>query len=133
MGGHCSQGLCLRLHGDQGDFEEDGYLQGPRVPQGVQGRVLLPKPVQAPGGRVLPPARHQVPPFARPEGDNPILPNGHGIWKMVEPPQSLKLAMNTMNRITSSLQSEWAFGDDLTLYNYAQDVNQAIGEVLNSP
>jgi hypothetical protein len=71
--------------------------------------------------------------FARPEGDNPILPNGHGIWKMVEPPQSLKLAMNTMNRITSSLQSEWAFGDDLTLYNYAQDVNQAIGEVLNSP
>jgi len=71
--------------------------------------------------------------FARPEGDNPILPHGSGIWKMVEPPRSLKLAMNTMNRITSSLQSEWAFGDDLTLYNYAQDVNQAIGEVLNSP
>ena len=71
--------------------------------------------------------------FARPEGDSPMLPGGHGIWKMVEPPRSLKLAMNTMNKISRSLQNEWAFGDDLELYNYASDVDHAIGEIMNNP
>mmetsp|Transcript_6507 Transcript_6507/g.16783 ORF Transcript_6507/g.16783 Transcript_6507/m.16783 type:complete len:918 (-) Transcript_6507:233-2986(-) len=71
--------------------------------------------------------------FARPEGDSPMLPSGHGIWKMVEPPSTLKLAMNTMNSISSTLQNEWAFGDNLTLYNYANDVDHAIGEIMNNP
>jgi len=71
--------------------------------------------------------------FARPEGDSPMLPEGPGIWKMVEPPKSLKLAMDTMNRISSSLQNEWAFGDSLELYTYASDMNHAIDEIFNNP
>jgi len=52
---------------------------------------------------------------------------------MVEPPKSLKLAMDTMNRISSSLQNEWAFGDSLELYTYASDMNHAIDEIFNNP
>ena len=71
--------------------------------------------------------------FAKPEGDHPMFPEKSGLYKMVEPPSTLKMAMNTVNVISRRLQNEWAFGGRVDIHNYARDINHATVEILNNP
>ena len=62
-----------------------------------------------------------------------MFPRKSGLYKMVEPPASLKMAMNTVNMMSRMLQNEWAFADTVDYYDYARDMNHAVVEILNTP
>ena len=71
--------------------------------------------------------------FANPEGDHPMFPRKSGLYKMVEPPATLKMTMEAVNAISHSLQEDLASVEKLTLCKYARDMKHALIEVLNHP
>ena len=105
-----------------------------RCLEGSQGKCLTPSLYQHVGDVYFMQPNADLLTFAKPEGYHPLFPDKQGLYRMVEPHATVKIAMDTVNMISRMLQNEWAFGESpAAMYDYATNKEQAIVEILNNP